>query len=102
MKSSRQLLPEYDCRDIDPKELAQLLVDAQNTGELNDTAFANYFQSCGMEYGELQDEHGMEGFVEVYSNHEILKAVLDHSLGEDGNKHLQIDIEFDSDDTDRL
>ena len=44
----------------------------------------------------------MEGFVEVYSNHEILKAVLDHSLGEDGNKHLQIDIEFDSDDTDRL
>lgn len=102
MKGSTQILPEYDYRDIDTKELAQLLVEAQNTGELNDTAFANYFHSCGMEYGELPVEYGLEEFFKVYSNHKILKAVLDRSVGEDGNKHLQIDIEFDRDDTDRL
>lgn len=105
---------EYDMTDFDIKELAQIMEDEKEAGVPNDSAFADFFHRCGMEYGEWPKEHEeirpygfgresprMEGFYKIYSNqsYNTVNSIYDY---DDGKQHHKIEIEFSEKDTDRL
>ena len=92
----------YDMKDFDTKELAELLVKEKKAGEPNDSAFAVFFQQSGMEYGELPNERGKEGFYKTYSNRNYLKVVSDYRKDGNEKKHHSVKIYFPENDTDRL
>lgn len=95
-------LPEYNFRDFDIKELAQLLFNEKRTGVTNDSSFIDFFQRCGMQYGELPDGHGNKGFFKIYSDGSVMKAVSLRKEYTDGKRTHFILIKFPKRDTNRL
>lgn len=104
--------PNYSMCDFDTKELAELLVSEKRAGVANDSVFANFFRSCGMEYGDMPKEfshylehkfHEMKGYYKIYSGkNSYIKAISVYEKSEDGKMHHTIGIEFPKEDTNRL
>lgn len=102
--------PVYNMRDFDIKELAELLVKEKRVGEPNDSAFADFFRRCGLEYGELPKcdsyleykYHVREGYYKIYIDKSFIKAISVYYKSEDGKLHHTIAIAFPKDDIDRL
>lgn len=55
------------CRDLDTKELAEMLRMEKKTGVQNDSLFTAYFNTCGLQYGRLPKGHGEMGYFKEYS-----------------------------------
>lgn len=106
---SEKNYPEYDMNDFDTKALAQIMVEEKEAGVPNDSAFADFFHRCGMEYGEWPKESeeirpygfGMEGFYKIYSNQFYIAAISFYN-SDDGKQHHEMKIIFSEEDTDRL
>ncbi len=102
--------PKYDMGDFDTKELAELLVKEKRAGESNDSAFADFFRRCGMEFGELPEGdnfmeykyHVSEGYYKIYKGKAFIKAISVYDKSEEGNLHHTIAISFPRGDTNRL
>ena len=102
--------PKYDMRDLDTKKLAELLVKEKRVGEPNDSAFADFFRRCGMEYGELPEVdsfleykyHVSEGYYKMYLEGPFIMAISVYDKSEDGKLHHTIAISFPRGDTNRL
>ena len=102
--------PVYNMRDFDTKELAELLVKEKRAGEPNDSAFADFFRRCGLEYGELPKGDSFleykylvrEGYYKIYIDKAFIMAISVYHESEDGKLHHTIAIAFPKDDIDRL
>ena len=100
--------PQYDMRDFDTKELAELLAKEKKDGKLNDSAFADFFRRCGMEYGELPKEYNStdysrNGYYKIYSEQEpFIKAICDYKKGNNGKIVRFVRVNFHEKDTNRL
>ena len=55
------------CRDLDTKELAEMLRMEKKTGVQNDSLFTAYFNTCGLQYGQLPNGHREMGFHKKYT-----------------------------------
>lgn len=110
MTVSEQDFPKYDMRDLDTKELAELLMKEKRVGVPNDSAFADFFRRCGMEYGELPEGdrfleykyHVSEGYYKIYKEKASIKAISVYYKSEEGIIHHTIAISFPKGDTNRL
>ena len=102
--------PKYDMRDLDTKELAELLVNEKRAGEPNDSAFTDFFCRCGMEYGVLPEVdsfleykyHVSEGYYKIYLEKTYIKVISIYDKSEEGKLHHTIAISFPRGDTNRL
>ena len=55
------------CRDLDTKELAEMLNTEKKAGVQNDSLFTAYFNTCGLQYGQLPNGHREMGFRKKYT-----------------------------------
>ncbi len=109
---SEKVYPKYDMSDFNIKELAELLVKEKKAGVSNDSAFADFFRRCGMEYGEFPEERRgylehkfdiCEGFYKIYLDQKaFIKAISIYDKSEQGDLHHSVGVEFPEEDIDRL
>lgn len=102
--------PKYDMSDLNTKELAESLEKEKRAGVPNDSAFADFFRRCGMEYGVLPEVdsfleykyHVSEGYYKIYLEKTYIKAISIYDKSEEGKLHHTIAISFPRGDTNRL